>query len=152
MINPESDIVCAMLYIYSMETFIYSAVNSATRDHDESKIQSLGPLACALAIILSFGEKRRPIDSESLPRDKFTDLYRGLNLPADVIQQYKNLKGNSFCMGGFISTSLNETESIYHALKNQDQNTKPVIMHIQYCDEEGFNYFRLNTSKYSAMP
>ena len=44
----ESDIVCALLYIYSMETFVYSTVNSATRDHDKSKIKNLGPLARAL--------------------------------------------------------------------------------------------------------
>ena len=55
-------------------------------------------------------------------------------------------------MGGFISTSLNKQESIHHALKNQDENTNPVIMHIEFCSGNGNNHFRLNTSKYSAMP
>ena len=43
--NPSSNIVRGLLYIYSMETFVYSTLNTATRDHDQTKILTLGPMA-----------------------------------------------------------------------------------------------------------
>ena len=104
--NPKADIVCALLYIYSMETFVYSTLNTATRDHDSSKIFTLGPMAAALAWIVNGAESNRVVDSESLPTDKLTSLYRGLSLPDDVIDQYKNMKGKIFRMGGFTSASF----------------------------------------------
>jgi len=84
--DPKADIVCGLLYIYSMETFVYSTLNTATRDHDSTKIMTLGPFAAALATIVRWTESKREKDSESLPGDKLTDLYRGLSLPGDVIE------------------------------------------------------------------
>ena len=52
-------------------------------------------------------------------------------------------------MGGFVSTSLNLQESIFHALKNDDKNMKSVLMHIEWKASGG--HFRLNTKEYSAM-
>ena len=83
--DPNAEIVCALLYIYSMETFVYSTLNTATRDHDESKIMTLGPFAAGLGAVLAGAEGKREKDLESLPSDKLTDLYRGLSLPLDVI-------------------------------------------------------------------
>ena len=51
-------------------------------------------------------EKKRSKDKESLPSSgAVTTLYRGLSLPLCVINDYKNLKGQEFHMGGFASTS-----------------------------------------------
>ena len=84
--DPKTDIVRALLYIYSMETFVYSTLNTATRDHDSSKIFTLGPMAAALAVIVAGAECKREKDPETLPTDKLTSLYRGLCLPSDVIE------------------------------------------------------------------
>ena len=65
--DPKSAISCGLLYIYSMETFIYSALNSASRDHDKTKIFTLGPLSRALNETVVYAECSRPEDSESLP-------------------------------------------------------------------------------------
>jgi len=54
--NPENEIVCGLLYIYTMETFIYRTLNTATRDHDSNKIRTLGPMACALKEIVFVAE------------------------------------------------------------------------------------------------
>ena len=54
--NPSSEIVYALLFIYSMETFVYSVVNKGTRDHDRSKIHTLGPYARALRWIVDCTE------------------------------------------------------------------------------------------------
>ena len=56
LINPKADIVCALLYIYTMETFVYSTLNTATRDHDSTKIFTLGPIAAALGQIVDRAE------------------------------------------------------------------------------------------------
>ena len=36
--NPDSDIVKGFIFIYSMETFLYSNLNRAEREKDGSKI------------------------------------------------------------------------------------------------------------------
>jgi len=56
LLDPSAEIVSGMLYIYSMETFIYSALNTATRDHDFSKIMTLGPMAYTLGEIVAEAE------------------------------------------------------------------------------------------------
>ena len=55
--DPKADIVCGLLYVYSMETFVYSTLNTATRDHDSTKIMTLGPMAAALGEIVGWAEK-----------------------------------------------------------------------------------------------
>ena len=46
--NAESTIVQNLLYIYTMDSPIYPALNLASRTKDESKIMSLGQFACLL--------------------------------------------------------------------------------------------------------
>jgi len=50
--NPNSKLVCFMLFIYSMETFLYSAINKAQTSEDVNKIDSLGPFVKILDLIL----------------------------------------------------------------------------------------------------
>ena len=135
-----------------METFVYAALNSASRDHDKTKIFTLGPLSRALDAIVCDAEKNRPVDSESLATSSFTDLYRGLTLPASVIKQYQDKIGGWFFMGGFTSTSIHLQEAINYALKNNDSKNLPVLMHIRWKDEDRYNAFRLDKKEYSAMP
>jgi hypothetical protein len=47
--DANNDITKAIMYLYSMETFIYTAINRATREQDESKVRTLGPYAVLLA-------------------------------------------------------------------------------------------------------
>ena len=62
--NPDLKIVQNILYVYSMETFIYSCLNTACREQDHNKILTLGPLCIALAVILQKAESKRPYDNE----------------------------------------------------------------------------------------
>ena len=113
-----------------METFIYGTLNTATRDHDPNKINTLGPMAAALKWIVGGAEDKRPKDSESLTYASEIDLYRGLTLPQEKINEYKTMKGKEFCMGGFISTSQNKEKSLHFAFKNAGETKLPVLMHI----------------------
>ena len=87
-----------LLYIYSLETFVYSQLNISSRNQDASKIETLGPLSFALMIIVARAEGNRKIDRWSLPIDDGTlkdhstaiTLYRGLKLTKEEIDEYKS--------------------------------------------------------------
>ena len=57
--DPLNKIVQLILYIYSMESFIYQDLNRATRDKDQSKIKFYGAFAAALSFILYSASQHR---------------------------------------------------------------------------------------------
>ena len=57
--NPNSKATCLILYLYTMETPLYSEFNKACRNMDKSMLKSLGPFATAIDIIISTVEKNR---------------------------------------------------------------------------------------------
>ena len=64
--------VKTLIYIYSMECFIFSEMNKASRLKDVSKIKFYGPLASALSLIIYNGNKK------STDLAKNFSVYRGL--------------------------------------------------------------------------
>lgn len=46
--DPDDPLTIALIYMYSMETFIQSEINRATRNQDIIAVESLGPFAAAL--------------------------------------------------------------------------------------------------------
>lgn len=50
--DPENPIVIFMLYIYSLETFLYRILNEASRKKIEQCIPTLGPYSLILGTIL----------------------------------------------------------------------------------------------------
>ncbi len=50
--NPNHNITKLILYIYSMESFVFTEMNSVTRNKDTSKIDIYGPFASALGYII----------------------------------------------------------------------------------------------------
>ena len=50
--DPESPITKMILYLYSMETFLYGEINRASRSKDKSKISTLGPYSFILSWIV----------------------------------------------------------------------------------------------------
>ena len=50
--NPEDKTVVHILYIYSMESFIYTELNRVCREKDKSKIKFYGAYAAALSFII----------------------------------------------------------------------------------------------------
>ena len=53
--DPNHEAVKTLVYIYSLETFIFSEMNKASRDKDESKIEFYAPLASAMGFIVHSG-------------------------------------------------------------------------------------------------
>ena len=74
--NPYHKVTRHLLYIYSMECFIYSDLNRACRDKDTSSIQYFGAYAAAISYIIH-GANQNLKNKLKVP----IELYRGLRLP-----------------------------------------------------------------------
>jgi hypothetical protein len=51
--NLQHPITKFILYLHTLETFLYKDLKTASREKDESKIMTLGPYALVLSYILS---------------------------------------------------------------------------------------------------
>ena len=56
--DPNNPFVKTLVYIYSMESFVYYEMNKASRTKDVSKIKFYGPFASALGYIIHCGNKK----------------------------------------------------------------------------------------------
>ena len=50
--NPEHKAVRHIIYIYTMESFVYAELNRVCREKDKSKIKFYGAFAAALSFII----------------------------------------------------------------------------------------------------
>lgn len=55
--NPNHEFVKILVYIYTMETFIFKEMNKASRAKDVDKIKFYGPFASALSFVIHSGNK-----------------------------------------------------------------------------------------------
>ena len=96
----------AVIKIYTYETDLYPALNTALQTKDESKIMTLGPYACLLHMSLYFDKpdsKLTKINKNQLKHQRFKELkeigyesnknfvrvFRGLSLPKKAIAFYQ---------------------------------------------------------------
>ena len=57
--NPEHKAVKHIIYIYSMESFIYADLNRTCREKDTSKIKFYGAFSAALSFIIHSANQNR---------------------------------------------------------------------------------------------
>ena len=57
--NPTHKITMYLLYLYSMESFIYADLNYACREKDHKQIKYYGAFAAALSYIIYFANSLR---------------------------------------------------------------------------------------------
>ena len=97
--DPYHAITRHILYIYSMESFIYADMNKACRDKDKSKIKFYGAFAAALSYIIYNANKHRT-DHKI---EKRSHLFRGVKMsPVEAIGYSKDMK---IKLIGYTSTS-----------------------------------------------
>ena len=111
-----------ILYLWTLETPLYGAVNKANQYHDETCIETLGPYAWLVFMSLWHSPDENKKAQEDMLQDKTDDygviigtitLYRGLGLPEKAIEEYEALMGanqkdgkpKEFAFTGFTSTS-----------------------------------------------
>jgi hypothetical protein len=80
-VNPDEPVTKYILNLYTIESFLYKAVNEASRTGDETKVESLGPYSHCLDTIVASAQMNR----EDLSVEKFAEilLYRGAALTKD---------------------------------------------------------------------
>ena len=54
LVDPNSPVVAICTYIYGFESHVYKTLNYSCRFKDAQKIQTLGPFAAALYVIINY--------------------------------------------------------------------------------------------------
>ena len=97
--NPEHIAVRHIMYIYSMESFIYADLNKVCRQKDVSKIKFYGAFSAALSFIIHSANQNRV----SNKLENSTNLFRGLKLFQREVDQFE--QGSTTNLLGYTSTS-----------------------------------------------
>ena len=111
--DSSHSFVKTLMYIYSMECFLFHEMNKASRAKDFDKIQFYGAFAAALSFIVHCGNKRQM----SLSRD--LTVYRGLQMDTETDVKNKYPVGGLINLLGFTSTSQDKNTALYFALKSR---------------------------------
>ena len=107
--NPHHPIVKHILYLYSMESFIYSDLNQVCKLKDHSKIKFYGAYAAALSyIIYSSNSNKR-----SGKLSGATTLCRGVQLLPNDIDSFQ--PGSKTNLLGYTSTSKSFDKAAHFA-------------------------------------
>jgi hypothetical protein len=77
--DPEHPHVKAILFIYSLESFLFKRLNEAYREKDASSIETLGPYSVALTMVINEVQQNR---KDSL-KGQFI-CYRGFAVPPSL--------------------------------------------------------------------
>lgn len=72
--NPNHEFVKTIVYIYSLQSFVFKEMNKASREKDISKIELYGPLSSALSFVIHCGnQKKSDLSGQFI-------VYRGLKV------------------------------------------------------------------------
>ena len=74
--DPKHKVVMHILYIYSMQSFIFEDLNRVCREKDRSKIKFYGAFAAALSFIINCANKNK--FNNKLNTN--TTLFRGIKI------------------------------------------------------------------------
>lgn len=99
--DPNHQFVKTLIYIYSMESFVFREMNKASRKKDVTKIEYYGALAAALGLIVHHGHMDKALNHTN----KTLTVYRGLKLPKEEFTD-KYILGNIIQLTGFTSTTF----------------------------------------------
>ena len=150
--DPNHNLVKTLIYIYSMESFIFSEMNKASRMKDESKIKFYGAFASALGFIIHCGNHK----GANLDRD--FKVYRGLQMTKEELELRFGID-TTINLQGFTSTSLSKERALGFALRTPKPNntsledsevTVPILLEITF--KGSHQFFSLNSSDYSSYP
>ena len=129
--DPEHPFVQTILYIYSMESFVFVEINKASREKDISKIEFYGPFASALGYIVHAATQKK---KEQLEEN--ITLYRGLKLSAYEIED-SFPSDEPINLTGFTSTTLDRNKACGFAFNTKtilvdDPDKMPVLLEINF--------------------
>ena len=83
--DPEHKAVRHIMYIYTMESFIYPELNRVCREKDKSKIKFYGAFAAALSFIIHSANQNRVFNK----LQDTTTLFRGVKMSLLEVDQFE---------------------------------------------------------------
>ena len=136
-----------MIYIYSMQSFVFSEMNKASRMKDESKIKFYGAFASALGFIVHCGNKR------VAELKKVFTVYRGLQMSQEELDHQFKL-GDTVNLLGFTSTSLSMESALKFAIKDMNLSfgAQNVAILLGITIRGANQFFYLNSAEYFSFP
>ena len=103
--DHSSNLVQFLIYAYSLESFLYPALNDAWRNKDISKAATLGPFAAAIGEVI-VGVKMNVKRGLTKPDpSRSTSLYRGGALTNKEIGKFEAMKGKLIHNCGLMSAT-----------------------------------------------
>jgi hypothetical protein len=87
--DPDSPVVRFVFYLFSMETWVQEAINTASRNGDRSKIATLGPFCMIMGDIMSLAPKFRTELEPRVFSHSGVTLYRGSTQSHAQIEELK---------------------------------------------------------------
>ena len=87
--DPQNPTTKAILFIYSLDTFLPGAISKAQREKDETKIETLGPFSIALRSITLGAESNKPNYYQMATKDVIA--WRGTILRARDVKDYMQM-------------------------------------------------------------
>ena len=129
--SPSHPITKHILYLYSMESFIYADLNKACREQDKAMIQYYGAYAAALSFIINNANRNRRRNK----LDRTTILYRGIKLKEEEVDDYE--KGVKINLLGYTSTSRRFDNALQFAFMELPEDKVPVVFEIRFSGQAG---------------
>ncbi len=115
--NPKENVTKLILYIYSMQSFVFSGMNSVTRNKDISKIDIYGPFASALGFIVHAANQNLS-RNQRLPYK--IEVFRGMVRKESDLKDF--FPKNKVELKGFTSTSLDRDQAMTFTHKESDEH------------------------------
>ena len=119
--NPDHKAVKHIMYIYSMESFIYADLNRVCREKDRSKIKFYGAYAAALSYIIHSANQNRGVEKLK----DTTLLFRGVKLTQMEVALYK--QGSKTNLLGYTSTSMDFHRALNFSFEDLTKDKVPVV-------------------------
>ena len=126
--NPTHKFTQRILYLYSMESFIYEDLNRGSRNKDTSKIKYYGAFAAALSFIIASANKNNR--TRQNPTLKVQTLYRGIKLCKEELEIYRS--SQKIHLLGYTSTSRNMQRAAMFAFRDVKSYQIPVVLEIEF--------------------
>ena len=83
--DPDHKDVKTILFLYSLDSFLYARLNQISREFNNSAVNTLGPYSVALKRVIDTVQSART-DKDENP----FDCYRGLALNRNLIEKWSN--------------------------------------------------------------
>ena len=141
--NPYHKVTKHILYLYSLESFIYEDLNHASREKDQTKIKYYGAFSAALSYIIYNANKKRTTNK----LEGHNTLYRGLSLKQKEADGF--VPGSRIHLIGYTSTSKHFRCALKFAQKGITDEKIPVVFQIHFKGSTGL--FEL-TDEFTAYP